>query len=942
MTKRVFSVLLMVMSIIMGSASVQAQEMPQLTPLPEMPGLRTGKLPNGLTYYVLHNAKPEGRANFYIAQKVGSTLETQEQLGLAHFLEHMAFNGTKNYPGKAMLNYLQTKGLRFGADINAYTSFDETVYNIDNVQTSDEALMDSVLLVLRDWSCDLLLEDAEIEAERGVIQEEWRMRNDATDRMYKALLPAVFSEYQYQQSPIGTMDVVMNFKPDVLRAYYHKWYRPDLQGIVVVGDFDAEKMEKKIIDMFSSIPMPPNAAERTYASVSDNKEPIYFEFEDPELKYPMVMTAFKTDRLPFEMRNTMEMYVNNDLMELVLSKLINNRLSEYATDPACQYLDAGCYFGDFFVAKTKEAFFCNMIPKSDPVAAYKDMMGIVARACKTGFTDSELERVNSEIIANLEKSYNERDKTSTEDRAKEIIRHFVENIPAPGAEIELQIASAILPQIPVEQINMLAATLLTPENQVIVVQQPKNDNFTLPSKESMLAALNEMMNASYEAYVDEPITEPLLKAEPKAGKIVSEKAGEFDTTEFTLSNGVKVILKSTTFQSDEIILHAWRKGGELYYPQSEAANLLLLTSAYESSRLGNYDVKTLKKYLAGKKLQLELAIGQQNFTYAGSSTVKDFPTLMELFYASMTDVNADEQQYDVDKKNTIQMLTMAEANPQYVFQQHWYKAQWGDNKMMNPITAADVENANYAKMLEMIHNATANAAEFTISVVGNVDAATLRPMLEKYVASLPSTGKKTELKVVNPIEVASGEVTDVFQLPMQAPAVNVLGIFSGKGLDFTMPNSVQMGLVGDVLMNIYTNTLREEEGGTYSPSAFGQYLPNSKQWEIIYIFITNDEMSERLQKRAYDEAMLLLKNGTDAEKFNKVKEAAINQHDIAVRTNGYWVNQIQNREMGWPVSVDKDEFLKGLTIEKFNDFLKSLNPGNNYIKVVLDGVPATE
>lgn len=939
MTKRVFSVLLMVMAIIMGSASVHAQEMPQLTPLPEMPGLRTGKLPNGLTYYVLHNAKPEGRANFYIAQKVGSTLETQEQLGLAHFLEHMAFNGTKNYPGKNLLNYLQSKGLRFGADINAYTSFDETVYNIDNVQTSDEALMDSVLLALRDWSCDILLLDTEIEAERGVIQEEWRSRNSASDRMYKAMLPAIFEEYQYQQSPIGTMDVVMNFKPDVLRAYYHKWYRPDLQGIVVVGDFDAAKMEQKIIDMFSSIPMPPNAAERTYAEVSDNKEPLYFEFEDPELNRPMIMTAFKTDRVPFEYRNTFEMFVNNDLLQLVIQKLLNNRLEEYSNEPSCQYIAAGCYFGDFFVAKTKEAFFCNVIPKADAIAAYKDMMGVVARACKTGFTSSELERVNSEIIAELERAYNEREKTLTGERAEEIIRHFVENVAAPGAEMEYQIAMSILPQIPVEQVNMVASMLLTPENQVIVVQQPKKEGSVLPGKNAMVAALNEVMNATYEAYVDEAITEPFLKAEPVAGKIVGEKSGDFDTTEFTLSNGVKVILKSTDYAADQILVQAWREGGKLYYTDADAANIQLIGDAFEASCLGNYNVKMLKRFLSGKNVALGLTMGQRNFTYMGSSSVKDFPTLMEVFYAAMTDVNADEQQYDVMAKNAITHLKLAEANPEYIFQQQWYKSMYGGNAMMMPPTAADVEKADYAAMLGMIKNATANAADFTIAIVGNVDAATLRPLLEKYVASLPSTGKKTQLKEVNKIALPSGTVDNVFQLPMQVPVVKVLGIFSGEGLDNTMANQSQVGLLGDVLGNIYTNTLREEEGGTYSPSAFGQYLWNSRQWMLLYLFITNDEMSDRLQKRAYDEAMELLKNGTDADMFNKVRGAAINQHEIEMRNNGFWISNIQNKEMGLPLTVDEGEFLRGLTLEQFNAFVKGLKPADNYIKVVMDGVP---
>ncbi|MDE6577008.1 MAG: insulinase family protein, partial [Muribaculaceae bacterium] len=319
------------------------------TPLPLNPKVKHGVLPNGLTYYILHNEMPKERANFYIAQKVGSTLEEQSQLGLAHFLEHMAFNGTKNYPGKNMLNYLQGKGIRFGADINAYTSFDETVYNINNVPTTDHPLMDSVLLVLRDWSGDILLEESEINAERGVIQEEWRSRNNASLRMYTQMLPKIYEEYQYHQMPIGSLEVVMNFKPEELRAYYKKWYRPDQQGIIIVGDFDADEMEKKVIDMFSTIPMPENAAERKYPSVSDNKEPIYFAYTDPELTSPRTTISFKSEKVPFELRNTVEVYTQHDLVQSLIAALINGRLQENSVNPNCLYSGAGVYFGDYYV-----------------------------------------------------------------------------------------------------------------------------------------------------------------------------------------------------------------------------------------------------------------------------------------------------------------------------------------------------------------------------------------------------------------------------------------------------------------------------------------------------------------------------------------------------------------------------------------------------------------
>ncbi|MDE7419143.1 MAG: insulinase family protein, partial [Muribaculaceae bacterium] len=451
-----------------------AQQM-QITPLPLKPEVKTGVLPNGLTYFILHNEQPKERANFYIAQKVGSTLETQEQLGLAHFLEHMAFNGITHYPGKDMLNYLQSKGIRFGADINAYTAFDETVYNIDNVITTDKPLMDSVLLVIRDWCDGILLEESEIDAERGVINEEWRSRSDAQNRMYTAILPQIFKEYQYQQMPIGKMEVVMNFKPETLRAYYKKWYRPDQQGIFIVGDFDADEMEKKVKDLFSTVVMPENAAPREYVEVSDNEKPIYVHFEDPELRNTTVMTFFKQDKMPWEMRNSVEGYMTEALIQTVLVKMIQDRLDEYSTNPECPYAGAQVFIDDFLVAATKDAFAIYVVPTDDILTAYNAAMGIVARACKTGFTQSELERATSVLLNGYEKSFNEKDKTYNSTYARELIRHFIENEPTPGIETELQLAKQMLPMIPVDVYNQIAAEMLTAENQVIVISQPLND-----------------------------------------------------------------------------------------------------------------------------------------------------------------------------------------------------------------------------------------------------------------------------------------------------------------------------------------------------------------------------------------------------------------------------------------------------------------------------------
>lgn len=909
------------------------------TPLPLNPEVKHGTLPNGLNYYILHNEEPKERVNFYIAQKVGSTLESPEQLGLAHFLEHMAFNGTKNYPGKAMLNYLQSKGIRFGADINAYTAFDETVYNIDNVPSTDKALMDSVLLVLYDWSGSILLEEDEINAERGVIEEEWRSRNSAQQRMYEAMLPQIYEEYQYQQMPIGKMEIVRNFPPQAIRDYYHKWYRPDQQGIVIVGDIDAAEMEKKVIDLFSKIPMPENAAPRTYPSVSDNKEPIYFYFKDKELQFPMAMINFKSDKIPFEMRNTLEAYLQTSVLEVLLEQMINNRLDEYSKKPDCKYVQAGVNFGDFYVSKTKSSFTVFVIAKGDVQAAIDEAMGIVARACKTGFMESELVRARDELLSQYEKAYNERNNTKSAILARELCRHFVDNEAAPGIQKEYELIQQILPAIPVQAFNEMAKEILTPENQVIVVSEPERDNMTVITKEQIVGSVENALNAQYEAYVDEVITDPLLAKAPVAGKIVKTDAGKYGTTVFTLSNGAKVVVKPTDFKQDEILFTAFKEGGKGVYDVKDAANVILSGDAYETAKIGNFDQVKLGKYLAGKNVSLGYTIGNTVTSLEGSSTVKDLPTFMELLYASFTEVNPDEATYNSQMDQAKTVLKNAAKNPQYQFQKAISKASYNNNPMFAQPSLEMIEGANYARELEIIKNSTANAADYTFLFTGNVDPETLKPLLEQYVASLPSTGKKSAApKQVTSIDIASGIVTDSYKLPMQVPSTMVYTSDNGRGIEYNIANSVKIDLLGDILSNIYTDTLREEEGGTYSPYGYGVFNPYTNTWQIISVFQTNEKMQDKLIARASDELKKLLTNGADEVNFNKVKEAAMKQYEINVRSNKYWDNNLLKLERGINDIDGHKAAIENLTLADFNNFLKTLNVGKNRIEVIQTGV----
>ena len=935
MVKKIFSLAFLLMCVLTMSAQ---------TPLPLNPQVRHGVLPNGLSYYLLKNTEPEGRANFYIAQKVGSTLENQDQLGLAHFLEHMAFNGSKNFPGKNMLNYLQSKGIRFGADINAYTSFDETVYNINSIPTSDEALMDSVLLALHDWSCALSLEGDEIEAERGVIHEEWRSRNDANTRMFNAVLPQLFDEYQYTQMPIGTMEVVLNFPHEALRSYYEKWYRPDQQGIVIVGDFDVDVMEKKVIDLFSKIEMPENAAERTYAPVSDNVEPKYITFEDPELQRTLIQLSFKKEKLPFEFRNSVEGYVQSYVVESITSAMINNRLSEMSQKADCPFVYAGVSFDNYWVAKTKYSFNVTIIPKDDVKSAFEVAMSEIVRACKTGFNDSELQRVKDQMLSRYEKMYNEREKTDSDDRAQEIIRHFIDNEPTPGIEAEYQMMQQMLPMATVQILNDFAKQILTKENQVLLVSQPQVEGKTLPAKEEMLSILDNAMNAEYEAYVDEVITDPLIEKMPKKGKIKKEYKGKFGTTVMELSNGAKVIVKPTDYAADQIAFNAFSIGGQFNALENKEANpseLKLISAAVEASKFGTFDNIKLRKYLAGKNVGISFQMGKAIDNIYGQSTVKDLETMLQLNYLYFTDIRPDAETYNATIEQYRAMLKNAEKNPNTIFMDNVYKTWYDNNPIYTQLKYADLDAANYETMLNVAKKHLDNAADYTFTFVGNVDIDALRPLVEQYIATLPANKKKHD-KLVYTGSQAKGQIVNDFKQEMETPSVQVFNVYSDNNIAYSIENEVKLSLLSDVLDIVYTNTLREEEGGTYSPATQAMINPFNNEWTVLYMFVTGDDSKEKLCKRAHEEFLKLLAEGTNEENFNKVKDAALNQYQINSKNNSYWQEAIYQNEMGQDVATNHEAAIKNLTLEEFNAFIKNLYNGNNRMQVIMNGIPVVK
>ncbi|MDE6453730.1 MAG: insulinase family protein, partial [Muribaculaceae bacterium] len=500
--KRIFKSCLFLFGLLSGSTA--AAQMPELPQMPVDSAVVTGRLDNGLTYYIRHNETPKGQADFYIAQKVGSVLEEDNQRGLAHFLEHMCFNGTENFPGNTLIDWLESVGVKFGYNLNAYTSVDETVYNISSVPVARESVQDSCLLILHDWANALLLDTEEINKERGVIHEEWRRSNVGQMRILEQLLPTIFPDNRYgHRLPIGIMEVVDNFDPQVLRDYYHKWYRPDQQGIIVVGDIDPVRIEAKIKEMFSGIKMPENAAERVYFDVPDNEGTIYAIGKDKEQPAGVFLMFFKGDKLPKEMRNT-PMYYQMHYMTELISSMLNNRLDEVSNKPDAQFAGAGSYYGDFFISKTKDAFTVQGMPKgNDILPAIEQVYRELLRAQRGGFTPGEYDRAKAEFISALEKQHNNRNNTENDTYSKEIVRHFVDGEPMPGIDTDFQIYSQLAAMIPVEIINQLLPELITNDNRVLVGLLPDNENFRVPTEEEVAAVIAKVDAEEIEPYRDE-------------------------------------------------------------------------------------------------------------------------------------------------------------------------------------------------------------------------------------------------------------------------------------------------------------------------------------------------------------------------------------------------------------------------------------------------------
>ena len=916
-----------------------AQQMP---PIPVDPNVKIGKLDNGLTYYIRHNEEPKGQANFYIAQKVGSILEDEEQRGLAHFLEHMCFNGTEHFPGNGVVKYCESIGVKFGADLNAYTSIDETVYNIDNVPVGKvPSSVDSCLWILHDWADGLLLKDEDIDGERGVIHEEWRSRQNAQMRLYEQILPKIYPNNKYaERLPIGLMEVVDNFPYKVLRDYYEKWYRPDNQGIVVVGDIDVDEVEGKIKEIFGTIATPVNPAERYYVQVEDNDETIVCLATDKEFPYAQSFIFWKHDAYPDAMKGDMNYLVYKYAMGMA-DMMLNERLREFTQLPEPPFMQA--QFGsdeDYFIAKTKKSYLSLVVCGENQLEnAIATVWREILRAKRGGFTASEYERARSEYMSQVESEYNAREKKSSGSYCQEYVRNFIDAEPIMGVENQYTLSQQLCPNIPVEAVNQIFGNMVEEgKNIVLACMLPDKEGVTYPTEEQMKKMLADVAAEDIEPYQEEVSNEPLMTVMPKPGKVKKVKDAPFGYKQYTLSNGATVYAKVTDFNKDEIILRAYSAGGTSLYPESEAVNLKNI-GIFTEGGVGNFNKTALTKALAGKQVGVNPYIQLLEEGLRGSSTPKDFETMMQLVHLWFTAQRPDADAFASWKNRTYTQLVNQEAQPMSALQDTLSRVLYGNNPRQTMLKAADLEQVDYNRIMQIAGERFANAADFIFILTGAIDEATLVPMLEQYIASLPAQRKAKKEKAEEVIGFAKGINDNVFAKEMEIPMAVVVYMETGLG-KYDLKNDLTFDIAHQILNIIYTEEIREKEGGTYGVSVAGGFnpLPNSMPEYLQIVYQTSPEDYARLNKRIEELLADFAQNGPSETNLQKVKDYMHKTHQENLRENYTYANWLKDYlKYGVDGVTGYDEMLDSITTADVAKAIADLLGQGNQTRVIMYG-----
>lgn len=904
--------------------------------------IRKGILPNGMTYYIRHNAQTKGVADFYIAQKVGSILEEKRQRGLAHFLEHMAFNGTKHFPGNTLqpgiVAWCESVGIKFGANLNAYTSVDQTVYNISAAPVTREGVIDSCLLILNDWSHELLLTDKEIDKERGVIEEEWRTRRSgmAMQRLSEQAMPVIYAGTKYSDCmPIGNIDIVRTFPYNDLRNYYSKWYRPDLQAIIVVGDINEDKIEEKIKKLFAKIPLPQNPAHRIYYPIGNNEKMILYTATDKEQPTVNFTLYMKRDVTPKQERNTIQNYAD-DYKTNILRMAINDRLEELSRTKNAPFISASVRSGNFFLASTKDAFeLSGVLKEGKALEAIQLLVGEVERARANGITIDELKRGKAEMLSYAENDYNDRSNRRNGEFVEQCVQNFLEETPIIEPEKELEMVRKLDKTVTIDDVNALAKTIITNQNQVVTMFGPDKNTFKMPTNSSIENAILKAQKQHYTPYkTQKTLTERLITKLPKPGSIKSERTYKYGYTEFTLSNGLKVYVRPTNFEPDEVNLKLFSLGGKNIYPDSEMPNLTYLMAGATIGGVAQYNDLTLEKMLAGKTATVTPFIDNDTRGMAGTSNVKDTKTLLELVYLYFTQPRKDPQAFKNLMEQQQEFLTNAHVNPMLAYNDTLHKVAYATNRMAS-MDKEQLKRVNYNRIMHIYKELFANAANFKLILTGNININKLRPLLCQYIATLPSNNTKETIGTYEP-KLVDGKKTYIFHKKQTTPTAITTIVIKGK-MEYNNRNELLMDAIGQLLRIVYTEKVREDKGGTYSVQASGdlQHHPNDEALLRI-AFQTDPQKYNDLIPIVYKELEKMATEGPSQQDLDKVKAYELKVYNQVLRMNNYW-EYVLYTDLYNGIDVDTDfrYIVENMTCDDIRTTLRNLLNQNNCIEVTM-------
>lgn len=926
-------------ALFIGVASINAQDPTQQLPLD--PEVRVGVLDNGMTYFIRHNEKPKGQASFYIYHDVGAIQEEDDQQGLAHFLEHMAFNGSKNLPGKQMIEKLETIGVQFGYNLNAFTSWDCTEYMIKDCPITEENL-DLALLILHDWSQFIALQPEEIDSERGVIMEELRTRDGGSLRAQNDMIKKLFQGTLYEhRNLIGYLDGLKSFDQQALVNFYKKWYRPEYQALVIVGDVDVDQVEAKIKTLMADIPASPaDAAQKEVIMVPATEEPIISIFTDPELTQSSVMMFARREALPKEYKNTVIGYTYNIIQNFV-TVMMNARFEEIAQAADAPFLGGGMSEGGIGICPTLESTMFSVVAHENRIdEAFRAMYTEMERMRRHGFTAGEFERAKQEILRWAERQYTNRNDVRNDEYAQRYLDHYAEGTPMMDAETEWELDQMFINSLTVDAVNQSYAQMVRPnENLVILARAPQKEGMVVPTADEINAIIAEVEASEIEAYADNTVIEPLIDpaTKLKASKVKATAQNEsLGYTEWTLKNGIKVVVRPSTLKADEVSINANSKGGCSMLTDEEYYQGAFLGTVMSNSGIGKFSTTELSKQLSGKSAWAYVGVDSYEHAVSAGGSPKDIETILQLMYLNFTSPRFDQTDLDNLKKMYIPYFGNMESDPNYICSKELQKTLYGNHARRQITSAAQIEALNIPALQSVHSKLFGYADDFRFVIVGNVDLNTLKPLVEKYIGALP-TSKKVEYAVIDDgVRMAQGVVTNDFRTAMQQPKVSVRLIYSGA-MEDNAKNRLIVDLLSRALDSRYMISIREEKGGTYGVSVQGaiEEYPVENYYMGI-VFDTNDALADELIEICDKEIRKIAEEGPLADDVAKAKEFLQKNYANVLENNSGWMSAI-NRwyEEGYNYKEEYLGILESVTLEDIKAFAAQILKDNNRTLVVM-------